>query len=71
MQSRKVSYLLTFGDKNALGFFKKQGFNEHLTLERERWEGYIKEYEGGRFMECKIYPTIDYRNIDDIIKRQK
>lgn len=42
MQKRQVEYLLTFGDQNALGFFRKQGFTENLSLPRERWEGYIK-----------------------------
>ena len=71
MQARKVEFLLTYGDNMALGFFRKQGFSEKLTLNKKRWEGYIKEYDGGKLMECKIYPKVDYMKINDIIKKQK
>lgn len=37
----------------------------------ERWKGFIKDYDGGTFMECKIHPKIDYDNISNIIKNQK
>lgn len=37
----------------------------------ERWKGYIKDYDGGTFMECYIHPSIDYCNISNIIKEQK
>ena len=40
-------------------------------MPREQWEGYIKEYDGGKLMECKIHPTVDYININDIIKKQR
>lgn len=37
----------------------------------ERWKGYIKDYDGGTFMECLIHPSIDYCDISNIIKEQK
>lgn len=37
----------------------------------ERWKGYIKDYDGGTFMECSIHPSIDYCNISNVIKEQK
>ena len=37
----------------------------------ERWKGYIKDYDGGTFMECYIHPSIDYGVISNIIKDQK
>jgi histone acetyltransferase len=52
----------------ALGFFRKQGFSEKMTMARVSWEGFIKDYDGGRLMECKIHPSVDYLNISTIIK---
>ena len=37
----------------------------------DSWKGYIKDYDGGTMMECKIHPTIDYSNVSNIIKKQK
>ena len=37
----------------------------------DRWKGFIKDYDGGTFMECIIHPSIDYCNISNIIKEQK
>jgi histone acetyltransferase len=34
----------------AIGFFKKQGFSEKITMAREQWFGFIKEYDGGKLM---------------------
>lgn len=30
------------------GYFQKQGFSKHITMGKERWVGYIKDYDGGR-----------------------
>lgn len=37
----------------------------------ERWRGYIKDYDGGKLMECYIHSYIDYSRISEIIKAQK
>lgn len=52
-------------------FFKKQGFHKEIQMPPERWKGYIKDYDGGTLMECKIHPTIDYNSIGSIIKKQR
>lgn len=49
-----VSHLITFADNNAVGYFAKQGFAKEILLEREKWAGYIKEYDGGTLMECLL-----------------
>lgn len=55
----------------ALGFFRKQGFSERITMSREKYEGFIKEYDGGKLMEFKLHPSVDYINIGQIIAKQK
>lgn len=37
--------MVTYGDNNALGFFRKQGFSEKITLPLNLLEGYIKVYD--------------------------
>ena len=32
---------------------------------------YIKDYDGGTFMECHIHPGMDYENISKILHDQK
>ncbi len=29
-------------------------------MSQDRWKGYIKDYDGGTFMECYIHPKMDY-----------
>lgn len=62
-------YLLTYADNSAIGFFKKQGFS--LFPRSTGWQGYIKDYEGGTLMECKIHRDINYLRKRDIIKRAR
>ena len=33
-----------------------QGFTKAVTLEKDRWQGYIKDYDGGTLMECVMNP---------------
>ena len=40
-------------------------------MPRERWVGYIKDYDGGTLMECYVHPTIDYTAVPETIKTQK
>ena len=71
LQKRKIEYMITYGVNMALGFFKKQGFSDKISMPLNLYEGFIKEYDGGKLMECKIHPTIDYINVENIIKMQK
>lgn len=71
MQRRGMEYLLTYADNYAIGYFKKQGFSKTIKMPLERWKGYIKEYDGGTFMECYIHQKVDYNSISQMIKRQK
>lgn len=56
-------YLLTYADNSAIGFFKKQGFT--LSPVSSSWMGYIKDYDGGTLMECKLH-----RRINMLAKKQ-
>jgi len=66
-----IRYFLTYADNYAIGYFKKQGFSKVVTLPRERWFGFIKDYDGGTLMECYVHPTIDYLNVRASLKRQR
>ena len=37
-----------------MGYFQKLGFTKEILLEREKWSGYIKEYDGGTLMESLL-----------------
>lgn len=63
-----IHYLLTYADNFATGYFKKQGFTVEVTLPNAQWKGYIKDYDGGTMMGCRIYQHIDYRNISSSMK---
>jgi hypothetical protein len=55
-----IEFFLTYADNFAIVFFKKQGFKMPVTMPRERWAPYIKDYEGGTLMECILsakWPT--------------
>ncbi|KAI8355124.1 hypothetical protein EDC96DRAFT_446806 [Choanephora cucurbitarum] len=47
-----VKHFLTYADNYAVGYFKKQGFTTEITLDKRKWVGYIKDYEGGTIMQC-------------------
>jgi histone acetyltransferase len=64
-------YFLTYADNNAIGYFKKQGFNKALKMPKEQWKDYIKEYDGGTLMEASLNSKIDYSNLSNIIQEQK
>lgn len=55
-----IKYFLTYADNYAIGYFKKQGFTKEVTLDKTRWMGYIKDYEGGTLMQCSMLPKIRY-----------
>lgn len=62
---------LTYADNGAIGYFRKQGFSKDITLDEEKYKGYIKDYDGATLMECVLRPGIDYLNIPEMIKKQR
>lgn len=66
-----IEYFLTYADNYAIGYFKKQGFSRQVTMKRERWVGFIKDYDGGTLMECSISEHIDYTNLPKMIEAQR
>ena len=65
-----IQYFLTYADNHAIGYFRKQGFQKQVTMKRERWLGYIKDYDGGTLMEGHIYPNVDYVNFRELLDLQ-
>lgn len=51
--------------------------HEHLTgvlqvtLKRDRWYGYIKDYDGATLMEFVIDPRIDYLSTKRLAEQQR
>ena len=66
-----VKYFLTYADNYAIGFFKKQGFTKEITLDKPKWMGYIKDYEGGTIMQCSMLPRIRYLESARMLLKQK
>eukprot|EP00388_Colpodella_angusta_P002151 GDKJ01006933.1.p1 GENE.GDKJ01006933.1~~GDKJ01006933.1.p1 ORF type:complete len:734 (-),score=135.48 GDKJ01006933.1:47-2248(-) len=66
-----LQYFLTYADNFAIGYFKKQGFSKVVSMPKERWLGFIKDYEGGTLMECFVDPRIPYLDINAMLKRQQ
>ncbi|XP_076915443.1 histone acetyltransferase GCN5-like [Bidens hawaiensis] len=66
-----LTHFLTYADNNAVGYFIKQGFTKDIFLEKERWHGCIKDYDGGILMECKIDPKFPYTDLSSMIHRQR
>lgn len=71
VQKDKIEYFLTYADNFAIGYFQKQGFSKHVVMPKERWVGFIKDYDGGTLMECYIHPAVDYQNIPELIAKQR
>jgi histone acetyltransferase len=69
--SGQVMHFLTYADNYAVGYFKKQGFTKTITLERERWAGRIKDYEGGTLMQCSMLPGVNYLDLYRMFWRYK
>ncbi|CAM8897118.1 unnamed protein product [Rhodiola kirilowii] len=66
-----LTHFLTYADNNAVGYFTKQGFTKEITLDKEQWQGYIKDYDGGILMECKTDPKLPYTDISTMVRRQR
>ena len=69
--SSRVMHFLTYADNYAIGYFKKQGFTKEITLEKSKWMGYIKDYEGGTIMQCSMVPKIRYLESGRMLLKQK
>uniref|UniRef100_F1KUH5 histone acetyltransferase n=2 Tax=Ascaris suum TaxID=6253 RepID=F1KUH5_ASCSU len=55
-----IYHFLTYADEFAIGYFKKQGFSENITIDREKYHGFIKDYESATLMGCQLHPRIVY-----------
>ncbi|KYQ93060.1 bromodomain-containing protein [Tieghemostelium lacteum] len=66
-----IHHFLTFADNFAIEYFQKQGFTHEVTLAREKWKGFIQEYDGGSLMECVIHPNVPYLDIASMVKLQR
>lgn len=64
-------HFLTYADNYAIGYFKKQGFTKEITLDKQKWMGYIKDYEGGTIMQCSMIPRIRYLEAPRMLAKQK
>ena len=62
---------MTYADNYACEFFKKQGFLKEISLEKWKWEGYIKEYKNGTLMEYLVNPNTIFKEGEERIERQK
>ena len=71
VQRQGIEYFLTYADNYAIGYFQKQGFSKNIVMPKERWFGFIKDYDGGTLMECYIHPAIDYTRVKDIVAMQR
>mmetsp|Transcript_13987 Transcript_13987/g.39495 ORF Transcript_13987/g.39495 Transcript_13987/m.39495 type:complete len:479 (-) Transcript_13987:488-1924(-) len=70
-REEKLTHFLTYADNNAIGYFQKQGFTREIFLEREKWGGFIKDYDGGTLMECALNFQLSYTQFSKIIKQQR
>lgn len=66
-----IEYFLTYADNYAIGYFKKQGFSKQISMPRDRWIGFIKDYDGGTLMECCINQKVNYLALGELIGRQR
>ncbi|KAL1503434.1 hypothetical protein AB1Y20_011922 [Prymnesium parvum] len=71
LKRQGITHLLTYADNHAIGYFRKQGFNKQVTMKRERWHGYIKDYDGATLMEFIIDPRIDYLSTKRLADQQR
>lgn len=66
-----INVFLTYADNYAVGYFKKQGFTKEISYPRERWVGYIKDYEGGTIMQGRMLPKVKYMEVHQMLADQK
>lgn len=65
------THFLTYADNFAVGYFKKQGFSQVLSLPKERWLGLIKDYDGGTLMECQVQWDVDNLQVKPMAQRMQ
>ncbi|KAG2171292.1 hypothetical protein INT43_002914 [Umbelopsis isabellina] len=66
-----MRHFLTYADNYATGYFRKQGFTTEISLDRSKWVGYIKDYEGGTIMQCTMVPRVKYLRVYEILAVQR
>jgi len=66
-----IEYFITYADNYAIGYFKKQGFSKTISMPKGRYQGLIKDYDGGTMMECYVHPSIDFTNLPAMLKAQR
>jgi histone acetyltransferase len=71
VKAQGIDHFLTYADNYAIGYFKKQGFSRHISMPKDRWFGYIKDYDGGTLMECEIHPGVNYLDTKGMIAAQR
>ncbi|KAH7640294.1 histone acetyltransferase kat2b-like protein [Dermatophagoides farinae] len=69
--SQGIFYFLTYADSYAIGYFKKLGFSKYVTLPKERYQGFIKEYDGATLMECRLDPRLSYNGLGQVLQMQR
>lgn len=62
-------YIMAYADNYAIGFFKKQGFSTDIYF--NNWQGYIKDYEGGTLVQCKVLWEINYLRKMELIEKKR
>ena len=66
-----IEFFITYADNYAIGYFKKQGFTKSISMPKGRYQGLIKDYDGGTPMECYVHPSVDYFHVPAMIQQQR
>lgn len=66
-----IEYFLTYADNLAIGFFRKQGFSKEIDMPLPKWEHFIKDYEGGTLMQCRLLPRVRYLELGRMLQKQR
>jgi histone acetyltransferase len=66
-----IEYFITYADNYAIGYFKKQGFTKVVQMPKSRYQGLIKDYDGGTIMECYVHPSIDFTRVPEMVRAQR
>ena len=66
-----IEFFITYADNYAIGYFKKQGFSKSVSMPKGRYQGLIKDYDGGTMMECYVHPSINFTRIPEMLEAQR
>ncbi|KAG2465175.1 KAT2B acetyltransferase, partial [Polypterus senegalus] len=55
----------------CFAYVRDTGFSKDIKVPKEKYVGYIKDYEGATLMGCELNPRIPYTEFSVIIKKQK